>query len=180
MCKLHPCNSFGNIPEDGGEVWIRVLISGHKTTKVKEDSVFPSSFPHFTRGDDCLMSGKYTVSVSCHFSASHTLPGCPPCDRLHGHTWRVRGEWVFTELTAGGMGADFSDLKARLEKQIRAVYDHAHLNDTPPFDRIIPTAENLAREFYHLLRTDDDPDSKGRIERVEVWEGPDNSVTYEE
>jgi 6-pyruvoyltetrahydropterin/6-carboxytetrahydropterin synthase len=131
-------------------------------------------------GGGFQLSGQYTVSVSCHFSASHTLPGCPPCDRLHGHTWKVRVHWVFTRLGSSGMGADFSTLKAELEKRIKAVYDHTHLNETPPFDRVVPTAENLAREFYHLLAENADPDSGGRVGRVEVWEGPDNSVAYEE
>jgi 6-pyruvoyltetrahydropterin/6-carboxytetrahydropterin synthase len=126
------------------------------------------------------MSGKYIITVESSFSASHLLPGCPPCDRLHGHTWRVTARWSFTRLDDKGMGADFSKLKALLNSEIRSVYDHSHLNDTAPFDTIRATAENLAREFYRLLQARSDLAPGGTLERVEVWEGSENRVAYEE
>lgn len=126
------------------------------------------------------MSGKYSITVESSFSASHQLPGCPPCDALHGHTWKVKASWAFTQLDENGMGADFSQLKSLLTSEIRNIYDHTHLNDTAPFDTVAPTAENLAREFFLRLRARSDATPGGRIERIEVWEGPDNFVAYEE
>ena len=75
------------------------------------------------------MSGLFTVSVECRLAASHVLPGCPPCDRLHGHTWTVRAHWAFTDLDGDGMGANFHALKDVLQEQVRSRYDHRHLND---------------------------------------------------
>jgi 6-pyruvoyltetrahydropterin/6-carboxytetrahydropterin synthase len=123
---------------------------------------------------------KYTIMVECSFSASHALPGCPPCDRVHGHTWKVRAKWAFYELDEAGMGADFSRLRAHLGKEIEQIYDHTHLNDVAPFNRIKPTAENLAKEFFRALKKGLNFRSQGKLEQVEVWEGPENAVSYEE
>jgi 6-pyruvoyltetrahydropterin/6-carboxytetrahydropterin synthase len=127
-----------------------------------------------------LLSGKYTITVESSFSASHVLPGCPPCDRLHGHTWKVKASWSYTRLDDKGMGDNFAKLKAILNSEIRGRFDHAHLNDTAPFDAIQPTAENLVREFFQILKTCSAPVSTGSLERVEVWEGPESLVSYEE
>lgn len=126
------------------------------------------------------MSGKYSITVESSFSASHLLVGCPPCDTLHGHTWKVKASWSFTQLDENGMGADFSKLKTLLTTEIRNIYDHTHLNDRAPFDTIAPTAENLAREFFVILRARSDAAPGGILERLEVWEGPENFVAYEE
>lgn len=126
------------------------------------------------------MTPKYTISVQCTFSASHTLPGCPPCDRLHGHTWTLRASWSFEKLGERGMGADFSTLKRLLEERVTGVYDHRHLNEVAPFDTVVPTAENLAREFYAILKEETGRMGGGVLEMVEVREGPENSVSYRE
>ncbi len=127
-----------------------------------------------------FLSGLFTVSVECKLAASHVLPGCPPCDRLHGHTWTVRAHWAFADLDGHGMGANFRVLKDILQGQVRARYDHRHLNDITPFDDIPPTAENLARQVFRLLNASFDPGPEGRLARVEIWEGPESCATYEE
>lgn len=78
------------------------------------------------------------------------------------------------------MGADFSELKSLLTGEVRERYDHAHLNETPPFNTVTPTAENLARECFSRLRARTASMPGGRLERVEIWEGPENYVAYEE
>ncbi len=126
------------------------------------------------------MSGVFTLSVECKISASHVLPGCPPCDRMHGHTWTVRAHWDFTALDASGMGVNFHDLKGALRLQVRDRFDHRHLNDIPPFDDIPATAENLAKEVFGLLSASFDAGDAGRLARVEVWEGPESCAAYRE
>ena len=126
------------------------------------------------------MSGVFTLSVECRLAASHILPGCPPCDRMHGHTWTVRAHWEFPQLDDQGMGANFRDLRQVLREQIHARYDHRHLNDIPPFDEIPATAENLARQVYRELESSYKPGSSGRLAKVEVWEGPESCASYEE
>ena len=126
------------------------------------------------------MSGNFTLSVQCRLASSHVLPGCPPCDRLHGHTWTVRVFWAFATLDELGMGANFRDLKEVLRREVHERFDHRHLNDIPPFDRVAPTAENLAREVFTLVREHFHPGPRGRLVRVEVWEGPEACAAYEE
>ena len=126
------------------------------------------------------VSGVFTLSAECTLAASHVIPGCPPCDRLHGHTWTVRGHWSFTDLDEHGMGVNFRTLKELLQKQVRTRFDHRHLNDLPPFDTIPATAENLAKEVFGLLKASFDAGPAGRLLRVEVWEGPVSCAAYEE
>jgi 6-pyruvoyltetrahydropterin/6-carboxytetrahydropterin synthase len=126
------------------------------------------------------MSGTFTLSVQCRLAASHVLPGCPPCDRMHGHTWTVRARWAFTDLDEHGMGVNFHDLKQALREHVHARYDHRHLNDIAPFDTTPPTAENLAREVYRILSAGFDPGPRGRLAGIEVWEGPESCAAYEE
>ncbi|NIM20691.1 MAG: 6-carboxytetrahydropterin synthase QueD [Candidatus Latescibacteria bacterium] len=128
---------------------------------------------------DPIVSERYVLSVEGYFSASHTLPDCPPCDRLHGHTWKVRASWAFTELDDQGMGKNFVVLKEALSTHILETYDHGHLNDLEPFDRTSPTAENLAREFFFILKKNFDPGTSGSMERVEVWEGSGSCAAFE-
>jgi 6-pyruvoyltetrahydropterin/6-carboxytetrahydropterin synthase len=126
------------------------------------------------------MSGTFILSVQCRLASSHVLEGCPPCDRLHGHTWTVRVFWEYAELDGNGMGANFRDLKDVLRREVHDRFDHRHLNDLEPFNRVPPTAENLAREVFALLRERYNPGPRGRLARVEVWEGPEACAAYTE
>jgi 6-pyruvoyltetrahydropterin/6-carboxytetrahydropterin synthase len=126
------------------------------------------------------VSGVYALSAECILAASHVIPGCPPCDRLHGHTWTVKAHWSFTVLDEHGMGVNFRTLKELLRTQVRVRFDHRHLNDIPPFDKIPATAENLAKEVFNLLKASFDPGPGGWLARVEVWEGPVSCAAYEE
>jgi 6-pyruvoyltetrahydropterin/6-carboxytetrahydropterin synthase len=92
----------------------------------------------------------------------------------------VRAFWEFGGLDEQGMGANFRDLKALLGREIHDRFDHRHLNEIPPFDTVPPTAENLAREVFRILRGRHDADPRGRLARVEVWEGPEACAAYAE
>lgn len=78
------------------------------------------------------------------------------------------------------MGVNFRDLKDVLRREVHDRYDHRHLNDLPPFDKVPPTAENLAREVFIQLQERFRPGAHGKLVRVEVWEGPDACAAYEE
>jgi 6-pyruvoyltetrahydropterin/6-carboxytetrahydropterin synthase len=72
-----------------------------------------------------------------------------------------------TQLDKTGMLIDFTDLKAHLDK-IMAWLDHKFLNDTAPFDKINPTAENIARFIFEELKKAQTDTAK--VCEVEVWE----------
>lgn len=120
----------------------------------------------------------YLVSKDIVFCGAHAirLHG-GRCERRHGHDWRVRVTVRAKELDALGMVIDFADVRAAA-KEVLAPWEHRDLNETPPFDRENPTAENIARRLFLGLceRLDDE---RIRVERVEVWETPRSRATVE-
>jgi 6-pyruvoyltetrahydropterin/6-carboxytetrahydropterin synthase len=119
----------------------------------------------------------YYVSAVQHFSAAHSLRGYQgKCENLHGHNYKVEVELKGLELTKNGMVVDFTDLRAALEK-ILARMDHKHLNEIKPFDRINPTAENIAKLVYEemLLKFSA---KKIKVSQVVVWESEGCKATY--
>lgn len=117
----------------------------------------------------------YYVSVESHFDAAHFLRGyAGKCENLHGHRYKVAVKIASENLDDIGMAYDFTNLKAVL-KPLLSRYDHTLLNDVPPFDKINPSAENIARAIYEALA----PEIKGvRLESVTVWESPESSAEY--
>ena len=98
-------------------------------------------------------------------------------ERRHGHNWRVRVSVSATELDSAGMVMDFSELKRRVV-DILAPFDHQDLNETPPFDKLNPTAENIAALVFSELSKGID-DARLSVQRVEVWETPRSLATVE-
>jgi 6-pyruvoyltetrahydropterin/6-carboxytetrahydropterin synthase len=118
----------------------------------------------------------YRLEVESEFSAAHRLREYPgQCERLHGHNWRVRLGVEGMELDASGMLLDFGNLKRLLGEAVEA-FDHCFLNETPPFDTLNPTSENLARILCERIA----PDLPGhvRIEALTVWESERCRATY--
>ncbi len=119
----------------------------------------------------------YSVSVEQHFDAAHYLRGYKgKCEALHGHRFLVVVSMTASEVDETGMAYDFTELKKHL-KEILARYDHTCLNDTPPFDSINPSSENIAATIYDELK----PrlkDAPARLAAVEVWESPQSRVRY--
>ena len=119
----------------------------------------------------------YYVSAVQHFSAAHSLRGYQgKCENLHGHNYKVEVELKGLELTKNGMVVDFTDLRAALDK-VLARMDHKHLNEIKPFDRINPTAENIAKLVYEeiLLKFSA---KKIKVSQVVVWESEGCKATY--
>jgi 6-pyruvoyltetrahydropterin/6-carboxytetrahydropterin synthase len=111
---------------------------------------------------------RYKLSVTKTFSSAHCLREYKgKCENMHGHNWKVRAAFCGTELDKTGMLIDFSDLKAHLDK-IMFSLDHKFLNEFPPFDRINPTAENIAAFIFESLKPAQTAGAK--VYEVEVWE----------
>jgi queuosine biosynthesis protein QueD len=127
-------------------------------------------------GMTAAATGSYTLTIKEHFDAAHALVGYPgQCKNLHGHTWDVEVSVRGDKLDEVGIVYDFKDLKENL-KSILDQYDHAYLNEIPPFDTMNATAENLARVVYEQLAAL----LPGEISLVEVavWESPRARLTY--
>ena len=119
----------------------------------------------------------YEISVRMHFDAAHYLRGYHgKCENLHGHRYEVIVTVRAEETNEIGIACDFTELKYHLGEVLHQ-FDHRCLNDVTPFDKINPSAENIAHTIYNKLkpRLDKTPAS---ICRVEVWESPDSRVAY--
>jgi 6-pyruvoyltetrahydropterin/6-carboxytetrahydropterin synthase len=119
----------------------------------------------------------YRIAVEQHFDAAHALRGYKgKCEAVHGHRFRVLVRIEAPELDEIGLAYDFTDLKAHLA-DIIARFDHANLNDIPPFDKINPSSENIAETIYKEIKAKLAGD-KVSLAAVEVWESPQTGVSY--
>ncbi|BCX81997.1 6-pyruvoyltetrahydropterin/6-carboxytetrahydropterin synthase [Methylomarinovum caldicuralii] len=90
----------------------------------------------------------YTLKIQAQFCAAHALRDYPgDCRRLHGHNWKVETEVEAKVLNDIGIAIDFKAIKAAT-RTLADSLDNRFLNDIEPFDRINPSAENLAAWFY--------------------------------
>jgi len=119
----------------------------------------------------------YEISVEKHFDAAHFLRGYQgKCEALHGHRYRVVVKVRASRLDDIGLAYDFTELKRHLN-DILSRFDHTCLNNIKPFDKINPSAENIAATIYDKL--------KKRLAAepiiltcVEAWESPEQGVAY--
>lgn len=115
----------------------------------------------------------YKISVSTKFGSAHNLRNYGgKCERLHGHTWKVRVSLRAMELSEQGFLRDFKDVKAELNKVIEK-FDHSYLNEVVPFDKINPTAENLAKHIFDELYK-----VFPELYKVSVWESENAKAVY--
>lgn len=121
---------------------------------------------------------KYKLSVVKSFASAHCLREYKgKCENMHGHNWKVRAAFCGSELDKTGMLIDFTDVKAHLDA-IMLYLDHKFLNETPPFDEINPTAENIAFYIFKELKKVETETAK--VCEIEVWESETSSATVSE
>ncbi|MBI3473748.1 MAG: 6-carboxytetrahydropterin synthase [Candidatus Solibacter usitatus] len=93
----------------------------------------------------------------------------------HGHNYVVEVTLEGEPDPVTGMVLDLKELKAILEREVVEPFDHRFLNyEVPPFDRTIPTAENVAIEIWNRIQ----PRLKPRLHAVRVYETSDLFVDY--
>ena len=125
-----------------------------------------------------------------HFAAAHRLHSARLSEeensRLygkcnnphgHGHNYVVEVSLEGEPDAVTGMVLDLKELKELLNREVVAPYDHRFLNfEAPPFDRIVPTTENIAREIWRRL----EPHLRGapRLHAIRLYETPDLFVDY--
>ncbi len=125
------------------------------------------------------------------FSASHVcrnpnltaeqneaLYGPEATPRGHGHNFVVEVTLEGQPDPVTGMLYDLKKLKTLLHQEVVGPFDHRFLNvEVPPFDKIIPTPENLAVEIWTRLA----PkfiNSTVKLHGVRVYETEDLWVDY--
>jgi 6-pyruvoyltetrahydropterin/6-carboxytetrahydropterin synthase len=123
----------------------------------------------------------FEITVEESFAAGHALRGYRgKCENVHGHNYKVEVTLEGEQLDETGLLVDFVELKRWLRNVIERL-DHRMLNEIPPFDRVNPTAENMARYFYEeisrALQESADRD-RVRVARVRIWETDTTTATY--
>jgi len=131
------------------------------------------------------------ITRKVEFSASHVcrLPqlserenselfGLAANPHGHGHNYVLEVSLEGEPDAVTGMVMDLKELKEILIRQVVEPYDHRFLNyEVPPFDHVVPTTENIARDIWQRL----EPhltDSRRRLDTVRVYETPDLYVDY--
>ena len=131
------------------------------------------------------------ITRKVEFSASHVcrnpqlseqenreLYGLAANPHGHGHNYVVEVSLRGEPDPVTGMVLDLMELKEVLNRQVVAPYAHRFLNyEVPPFDHVVPTTENIARDIWQRL----EPhlcNEKSKLYSVRVYETPDLYVDY--
>lgn len=120
----------------------------------------------------------FTVRVEARFEAAHFLREYRGISEpLHGHSYKIEAELagVGGGVDADAIAVDFVSAKGKLDTLAKRL-DYGCINDIAPFDRVNPSAENIAQWFHRELS--EALANEGVVRAVTVWEGPLNSVTY--
>ena len=106
---------------------------------------------------------------SCHQLLAYN----GPCERLHGHTYKLQ---VTIKGTPDhrGMVLDFKDLKKVCNEKIVDILDHYNLNDKLDFNT---TAENMVVYFYDVIK-DFCEGKEYSVVCVRLWETPTSYAEY--
>ena len=131
------------------------------------------------------------ITRKVEFSASHVcrnpnlsneensrLYGASANPNGHGHNYVLEVSLEGQPDPVTGMVLDLKELKDILMRQVVEPYDHRFLNyEVAPFDRIVPTTENIARDIWQRLEPLLSVGSK-KLHMVRVYETPDLYVDY--
>jgi len=131
------------------------------------------------------------ITRKAEFSASHVCRNAALSDEEnraifgaaanphgHGHNYVVEITVEGEPDPVTGMVLDLKKIKDVVTSEVVERYDHRFLNyEVPPFDRVVPTPENLALDIWKRLER---PlaDQGGRLHGVRVYETPDLYVDY--
>jgi 6-pyruvoyltetrahydropterin/6-carboxytetrahydropterin synthase len=120
----------------------------------------------------------FEVTVEETFAAGHALRNYRgKCENVHGHNYRCQVTLQGEELDSAGLLVDFVELKKVVHSVLDRL-DHQWLNDFPPFDKLNPSAENMARYIYDEVASGLGERAGVSIGAVRLWETDTASVTY--
>lgn len=117
----------------------------------------------------------FELSLEARFSAAHALTMGLSREPLHGHDFHVTLIVAGETLDDDGLLCDFHTIKEALAGAV-APFNNTNLNETPPFNRLNPTAELVARHIALTLEPMMPPEVK--IVSVRLTESPGCAATY--
>jgi len=131
------------------------------------------------------------ITRRAEFSASHScynpdlpeqqnrdLYGEPAGSHGHGHNYVIEVSIEGSPDPVTGMIVDLKVVKDIIQAQVIDPMDHRHLNhEVPPFEDMVPTAENVVREIWRRL----EPGltfPNARLHSIRLYETDDLYVDY--
>jgi 6-pyruvoyltetrahydropterin/6-carboxytetrahydropterin synthase len=132
------------------------------------------------------------ISKKVEFSASHVcrssqlseaenqrVYGAAANPLGHGHNYVVEVAVDGLPDPVTGMILDLKRLKDLLEEKVLSVYDHRHLNrEVEPFDRVVPTVENMAIDIWNRIEPSIGESGRARLYSVRVHETSELCAEY--
>lgn len=121
----------------------------------------------------------YDLTVSAEFCAAHAIRIAGQREPNHGHNFRVTAVITGKSLDNDGLLCDFHTVEESLARIIEPFHNR-DLNATPPFDKINPTAELLAKHIADELgdRLNSALAPHARVSAVSITEAPGCLATY--
>ena len=124
-------------------------------------------------------AGSFTVRIEARFEAAHYLREYRGISEpLHGHSYKIEADLAARGggIDSDAIAVDFVSARWKLESLAKKL-DYGCINDVAPFDRINPSAENIAEWFWRELSAAVAGEN-ALVSAVTIWEGPVNSVTF--
>ena len=113
-------------------------------------------------------------------SENEALYGKASSPSGHGHNYVLEVTVAGEADPLHGMVMNLKDLKTILHEEVVEAYDHRFLNhEVAPFDRVVPTAENIAKDIWRRLEPRINSNGR-RLHSVRLYETPDLYVDYSE
>jgi len=120
----------------------------------------------------------FEVTIEETFAAGHALRNYRgKCENVHGHNYRCQVSLEGEQLDEVGLLVDFVELK-RVVHSVLDRLDHQWLNEFPPFDKLNPSAENMARYIYEEVNAGFTQRAGVRLASVRLWETDTAFATY--
>ena len=124
----------------------------------------------------------FEITVESEFCSAHAILIAGKREPAHGHNWHVTLALAGDRLDADGLLLDFHALERTLA-DVLGPFRNADLNKTPPFDRLNPSAENVARHIADsvsraLSLSGPAPNNPVRVAWVRLTEAPGCAVVY--
>jgi 6-pyruvoyltetrahydropterin/6-carboxytetrahydropterin synthase len=122
----------------------------------------------------------FKLKVQDYFSSAHYLKDYKgPCEKIHGHNWKVELIVEGSELNSTDILIDFSILK-KILKEVLSELDHKLLNEIPYFKNINPSSERLAEYIFKKVKEKLSSYPNVKVKEVTVFETEKTGATYYE
>ena len=120
----------------------------------------------------------YCASAALSPQENEELYGPASRPSGHGHNYVLEVTVAGDIDPASGMIMDLKDLKQVIQDRVVEVYDHRFLNhEVPPFDRVVPTPENIVKDIWERLTPALNEDGR-RLHGIRLYETADLYVDY--